>query len=773
MKIFLLLSICLLFVFQSFAQREAGTWQDYLSFANAQKVAIGNERVYCASLGGLFYYDLQDNSVYKVSQLSDFGIKTIESDPANNRLLIAYSNSNLDIISNGNVVNLSDIKRKMITADKSINDITIRGDEAYLACGFGIVVVNLSKQEVKDTYFIGEDGMPLAVYDVEFYGSSIYAATETGLLKAAEEGTNLLDYNNWTKVNDIPNANARFSQLAVHQGDLMANYASGEAGSDEVFTFDGNSWNSYLTEVNSVIDMSSTQNYLSVTGSNKVLILDASHSVIGRIESYTLDDEYVAMNAKNAIISSDGTIWIADNTNALIKLTGSNFESIYPAGPMDNEVFFLTSNNADVWVTPGGRTDSWNNSFQTPRFQRFRAGEWKNFSKTNIPEMTGFFDVVCLVVDPADDNHFYVGSWGGGVLEFKNDEFVQRYTNHNSPLESALPQQPDEPFVRIGGLDFDSQGNLWITNVSTSGNNLHKLSPAGEWESFSMSQVVGRDVGQVIVTENDDKWVLVPRGFDAYVIDKNGTQIEKLLVTSYFTNGKDEVKTRMNDVYSIAEDNEGAIWIGTSKGVAVYHTPWRIWDATGSFYATQPGLDLNDGIYHPLLATETVTAIAVDGANRKWLGTKGSGVFLVSENGEQEVEHFTSENSPLLSNSISSITINQKSGEVFFGTDKGLISYQSEASGGKKNYDEVYVYPNPVRETYDGPVTITNLISNTDIKITDISGNLVYKTTSLGGQAVWDGKNLNGNRVKTGVYLVFCNDENGEETHIAKLLFIH
>ena len=178
-------------------------------------------------------------------------------------------------------------------------------------------------------------------------------------------------------------------------------------------------------------------------------------------------------------------------------------------------------------------------------------------------------------------------------------------------------------------------------------------------------------------------------------------------------------------------------------------------------------------MYHPLLETETVNAIAVDGANRKWIGTKNSGIYLISENGEKEILHFTKENSPLLSNTITTIAINQLSGEVFIGTDEGLISYQGDAIEGKNTFENVFVYPNPVRENYDGPVTVTGLVENTDIKITDISGNLVYSTTSLGGQAVWDGKNLNGNRVRTGVYLVFCADEFGEETHITKLLFIN
>ena len=217
----------------------------------------------------------------------------------------------------------------------------------------------------------------------------------------------------------------------------------------------------------------------------------------------------------------------------------------------------------------------------------------------------------------------------------------------------------------------------------------------------------------------------------------------------------------MNDVYCITEDLEGEIWIGTSKGVAVYKNPQQVWN-NENFYAIQPGLDLNDGLYHPLLETETVTAITIDGANRKWIGTKGSGVFLVSENGEKEILHFTSDNSPLMSNTITTIAVNQISGEVFFGTGDGLISYQGDAVKGNDSFAGVYVYPNPVREDWDGPVTVTGLKENSDIRITDITGNLVFKTTSLGGQAVWKGINLNGIRVKTGVYLVFCIGKNGQ-----------
>ncbi len=772
MRIYFLLLISFILVITANAQREQGSWQDYLSYTNAVDVVLGENMVFCATDGGLFYVDKEDNSINKHTGLSDFGIKCIAYSDENDVLVVAYTNSNIDLVYGNEVVNLSDIKRKTISANKAINNVSFSGSEAYVACGFGIVVLNLEKQEVKDTYYIGENGTNLAINDVDFYNGAIYAASDEGILQAPLSGTNLADYNNWTKVTTIPHANEKFSHLVLHSGKLIANYTPEEWYSDEMYILNGESWQPYLEGIKYAFDMQSNGGYLSIASRTDVFIVDNNNVVIGQIRKYQFENnEVTSISPKSSVVSKDGAIWIADYKDALVKLGGEIFESLFPAGPMDNNVFFLTSNNSDVWVTPGGRTDTWGNAWLAPRFQRFRTGEWTNFSNKEVSELTGFHDIVCLAVDPTDENHFFVGSWGGGVLEFRNDEFVQRYHNLNSPLESALPQQPNEPFVRIGGLDFDSQGNLWITNTAGT-NNIHKLSPAGEWESFSMPQVVNKNIGQLEVTQSDDKWILVPRGNDAYVVDKTGAQKKRLFVTTYFSNGSDPFLTRMSDVYSIAEDKEGAIWIGTSKGVAVYNSPSRIW-TTDPFYGTQPGLDLGDGIYHPLLETETVTAIAVDGANRKWLGTKGSGVFLVSETGEKEIMYFSTENSPLLSNNILAITINQKNGEVFFGTDKGLISYQGEATGGDDTYNNVYVYPNPVRETYDGPVTIAGLISNSDIKITDISGNLVYKTTSLGGQAVWDGNNLNGNRVKTGVYLVFCNDENGEETHITKLLFIN
>ncbi len=776
MQKYFIVFCALLTVFFADAQRKQGTWQDYLSYGLATKIAVSEDRIYCATEGGLFYYDLQDNSVAKFSgfnDLSDFGINTIAYSAQNNVLVVAYKNSNIDLVYDNKVVNISDIKRKQITGDKSINNISFIGSDAYLSCGFGVLVINLGKQEIKDTYYLGEGASSLTVNDVESDGYYIYAATDEGILRAVFDGTNLPDYQNWERVENIPNATEKFNFLENFNGSIIANYTPDEYAGDYLYRLNGDEWVSYFPQIRYTGDMQVFENYLVISSRENVYIIDNNNSVIGLINQYVIGNETIKpISPKSAGISANGTIFIADSKNSMIKITGENYESVYPGGPLDNNIFSLLANGKDLWIAPGGRSDSWNNTFELPHFQFYSGEQWKYFNKENHPELDGFTDIVCFAVDPTNASHLFVGSWGGGVLEYRNDEFLNRYTNLNSPLQTSIPKSPEEPYVRIGGMDFDSDGNLWITN-STVARNLLKLSPDGSWEEFSLPEAANSlNVGQIIVVQNDDKWIVLPRGYDAYVVDKTGERKKRLQITSYFNNGENEIFNRMNDIYSIAEDNDGAIWIGTSKGVAVYSNPYRIWDSD-NFYAIQPSLDLNDGLYHPLLETEAVTAIAVDGANRKWLGTQNSGIYLVSENGDKEVLHFTTANSPIFSNNITSIAINQNSGEVFIGTDEGLISYMGEATGGKDSYENVYVYPNPVRETYDGPVTVTGLKENTDVKITDIAGNLVYKGTSLGGQAVWNGKNLNGNRVRTGVYLVFCNDDLGEETTIAKLLFIN
>ncbi|MGE5448102.1 MAG: two-component regulator propeller domain-containing protein, partial [Bacteroidales bacterium] len=432
----------------------------------------------------------------------------------------------------------------------------------------------------------------------------------------------------------------------------------------------------------------------------------------------------------------------------------------------------LTMKGNDLWIASGGRDNAWGNLYSKAQFQLNRNGNWSVFDKNNFPVSNGFSDIVTVAVDPKDADHVFAASWGGGVLEFKQGKFEKRYDNFNSSLQTQLPNDAQAPYVRIGGMAFDSKGNLWVTNSGV-GNILSVFQTDGQWKSFELKGAANNPyVYKVVVTQNDDKWVITGRGQSMYVLNSNNDVVKEQKITAYFSNGKVEQTTEMSDAGAIAEDKNGELWVGTNAGVAVFTNPAAVWE-NSVMYATRPASDQNDQLYHPLLEKESITAITIDGANRKWIGTKHSGVFLVSEDGTKELQHFTTENSPLPANDITDIAINQKSGEVFIATGSGLISYMGEATQGTDNYNDVYVYPNPVRETYNGPIVVKGLLENTDVKITDISGNLVFKTTSLGGQAIWDGKTLNGNRCKTGVYLVFLNDATGETTKVTKLLFIH
>ena len=513
-------------------------------------------------------------------------------------------------------------------------------------------------------------------------------------------------------------------------------------------------------------------NFLAIASKRKTYIIDSNHALVGEVSSFAFEGGTEGnIESLSAFFSNETGLWAADALFGLVNVKSNGAEAMYPDGPIDNNAFSLHENNNDIYVTSGAITGQWNNTGTKAGIMRLRDGQWNYYTEKEYPELQGKRDMAYMATNPTDPEHFYAGSWGNGVFEFKNGQLIEHFTEQNSPIESAIPGNPE--YYRIGGLGFDSHGTFWAINSEVA-NVLLSRATDGEWKSYNLPEIsgVGLHLGKMLVTEKNDKWIIVSKGRNVYVVNDDVSFHKTQRVVAYFNNGQVELETPMNDVLSMAEDKDGEIWLGTTVGVAVYSSPERIWDPN-VMYASQPSLELNDGLFHPLLENIPVTAICVDGANRKWLGTSNSGIYLVSENGDTEIHHFTAENSPLLSNNIQSIAIASKSGEVFIATDKGIISYQGEATEGGNTFENVYAYPNPVRETYDGPITITGLVNDTDLKITDISGNLVYATTSLGGQAIWDGKNLNGKRVKTGVYLIFCSDKQGEETHISKLLFIN
>jgi ligand-binding sensor domain-containing protein len=379
-------------------------------------------------------------------------------------------------------------------------------------------------------------------------------------------------------------------------------------------------------------------------------------------------------------------------------------------------------------------------------------------------------DFVAVAVDPDDPELTWFGSWDDGLIEVRSGVPVQIYNQNNSSL--GLDVLGFEGRLNVGGLDHDRDGNLWMTNAWSAAP-LSVRTKSGTWYSYSPGSLLNNNqlIAGILAASNGFKWIVRPRGNALLVFDDNGTlEVSsddrwKLLNSAEGSGG-----LPAPDVFTVAEDKEGQVWVGTSKGIAVFYTPENVFNSSG-FDAQQILLE-QDGNFQYLLETEAVSSIVVDGANRKWIGTQTGGVFLVSPDGRTEILHFTQDNSPLPSNTVYAITVDEGTGEVFMATDRGIMSYRGDAIEGLAENTCATVFPNPVNESYTGPVAIDGLVRDSEVKITDVSGNLVYRTTSLGGQALWPATDMEGNRVSTGVYLIFAADQFGNTKCNTKVLVV-
>lgn len=456
-------------------------------------------------------------------------------------------------------------------------------------------------------------------------------------------------------------------------------------------------------------------------------------------------------------------------------------ENIIPNSPARNYPYFMNFTGERLLIAGGGHIA---NRLERPgTIMTFEDNTWKSFQEEGISEQTKlrYDDINCVVQDFQDKAHHFAASAGEGIYEFRDGRFVNWYSMHNSPLESALPDEPSKNnYVRVNGLIYDKEDNLWMVSCGVAKNPVQVLRKNGSWVSLNYPEATERsNFGRTIFDKRGWLWATSSRieSGGVFCLNYNGTiedtSDDQHKFITQFTNQDGTILEQLA-VYCIAEDKEGAIWIGTNKGPLVLNNPSRYFN--DNFYCTQIKIPRNDGsdLADFLLVNEAINAIAVDGANRKWIGTAANGIYLLSADGMETVHHFTEENSPLLSNSIESIAIHPRTGEVFIGTGKGLVSYQSDATEAENSFKEsnVRAYPNPVRPDYDGVITVTGMVYDSDVKIVDTAGHLIYQGTSLGGQFTWNGRNKQGKRVSTGIYMVLAADSEGKEGVVTKIAFV-
>ncbi|MBN2667740.1 MAG: hypothetical protein JXR60_00810 [Bacteroidales bacterium] len=762
------------------AQVPIGQWQAHIPNNKGKSLIQAGDRIYCATETGVFYYNLKDQSVQKFGKIE--GASNIESEcvyyhEATKSVYIGYQNGEFDIIINGNTIKtVSDIYRKSYTS-KKINRIQSIDDKIYISTDFGIVVYNPFKLEFIETYIIGENGYESKIYSITSDDEYIYAATEKGVKRAAKSSVQLPNYAEWELIRGYPNYTRSVNDLAVFDQKLIISQTNYWAYTYKLYVVDFATNSTFQLNPDSEIytqRLKVINNQLMVVNKNHISFYSELNQPNEFIGSVPFSWGNVQLNASDAIFDSNGNLWTADQYWGLIKTHYNNQipALVKPNAPDNNDAYFLVSRDEQTWIASGALESSGGNTYTPGAFSLLKNGIWKTFNKSNIDSLKDVIDIISIEANPYNQNQIYCCSWNSGVIEVNFDENSKVkstiiYDENNSSLKVFYGD-----LVKVWDSKVDKNNNLWVINPGTS-TPINVKKNNGDWKAFEAKEY-NSSWGNFIIADDGAKWFLLPRGNGLYIfneynnLDDTQGHFHKHI---FVLDQNNEIIS--NDVYAIAQDKNGYIWVGTNNGIVVYYNPQNVYNSNlEGFYASKIIIDINGKLEY-LMESKRVTAIAVDGGNRKWIGTQQSGVFLLSDDGTEQILNFNIENSPLPSNQIKSISIDNSSGEVFIATGNGLMSYRGQATEGNDAFENVYAFPNPVKPDYTGPITIKGLMENTVVKITDVSGNIVNEMNSLGGQAIWDGNTLNGNRAKTGIYLVFLSTNDGISTEVTKILFIN
>jgi ligand-binding sensor domain-containing protein len=751
--------LLLAFPFCLYSQ-QPGSWQDHLPYMQAIAVSSTQEKIICATPFALFTVDLKDNTIERLSKvngLSEVGIAAMETDENSGKTIVAYKNGNIDLVTASGIINLDQIKRSNIAPDKSFTDIFFHNEKAYVSAAFGIVVIDIVKNEIKETYVIGNNGRQVPVFNITADVTSIYAATTEGLKMADARQANLSDYRNWKNLTGSWSPETPVEVLSFRDIILFrkADSLFGIVGSESRLL--------YSTSFNiKAVSLSAGKLLIietNTTGEARVVVMNPDGAV-----NNTYEQPGIIRLPMDAVIK-DNQLWIADSLSGLVQAVGTNYKSYQPNSPHSISTGEMIYAEASLWVTSGTLRREFSNSFSRNGFSRYTNMQWQNYTPAEVTAIDSMYDLVS-VAHHNKERSLWVGSLGGGLLRYKHDEQVQVFKQQSGISPSLY--HPGQ--YRVTGLTFDTDDALWISNYGAS-EPLVVKKPDGSWRKFRPPFSLNNNaVAKIIIDDFNQKWIISPEGNGLMVfnhglsIDNTGDDQWKLYKAG---NGNGNLPD--NNVLSIAKDKSGFIWVGTSRGIGIIQCAGQAF-STNACEAILPVVQ-QDNFAGYLFSNETVQDIEVDAANRKWIAT-ANGAWLITAEGEKTIHHFTEENSPLFSNDVRNITIDPKTGDVYFATSSGICSFRGTAIEGGAANDLLTIYPNPVPPGYNGSIAIRGVVSNGIVKITEPDGRLVYQTRAQGGQALWNGRDYRGRQVSSGVYLVIVSDDSRQEKAAGKIVFI-
>ena len=757
----------------------SGSWEDFYSYNNVKDFIKVDTKIYAVTDNAVFIYDVNTQETEKLSSiqgLSGEATTSIFFSETFQRLVIGHQTGLLEIVdADGKITVNNDIERLNITGRKDIKHITEYNNKLYLSTPFAVIVYDIENLQFGDTYFIGDNSGTVNINQISILNDIIYAVTEIGIFTADVNAQNLIDFNNWQQP----------------QGDFLGDFKTIETFNNRLFTSKASGFYEVINTTtlqfisflaDNILALKASDEFITATTRKSAYI---HNSIISQqvITMPTSEYDYILQSA----YAENGTIYLGTSDFGILQRSftdpNSHFE-IHPEGPTSNDIFSITAENNNLWVVYGGYDGAFTPLQRALGFSHFNGEQWIN---TPYNDSFPARDLVNVTVDPDNPEKVYISSWGqtspdqldasGGLLVVEND-VVTSFLNHtNSGLEDLAPEDPTYNSVRINGTAFDNQGNLWVANAWVN-ERLKKLSTNGVWSSFDLSSII-TDIGfgltDLILDRTGSVWIGSRRN-GVLVYNETGDR-KRALVTEATKGSLPDPNAR-----ALAVDRNNRIWIGTKKGLVVFSNAGGIFDE--DLFDAAPIIIDDEGIPKRLLGEQPVNTIAIDGADNKWFGTDTGGVLATNPSGRETLFNFNKDNSPLPSNKIVKIKVDNTNGKVFFATDKGMVAFNNNVAPFGDNLGEVYAYPNPVKKehsfvTIDGRGEGNHLPRGTNVKILDAAGRLVHETNVIegqelkGGKVIWDKTNLAGRKVASGVYIVLLTLPDRSETSLTKIAIIN
>lgn len=739
-------------VSQLYAQAP-NTWKDWYAYNSASCIGHIDSSIIALTSNGLFIYNPTTKitkKITKIQGLSGVGLTTMKYNETTKKLLIGYGDGCLDIIEfpNQNIYSIPTISKRSLYGSKAIRDIVFKNDTAYIATDFGLVTFSMQTHEFIHTAVLGTQGESVSVQNISIDTTTktLYAASQKGIFSIGLH-ENISDGFLWKKVPNSIHESSAITHICYFNNALY-------------FSVSHKSWGQTDTIYklhNSIASVFDTVKYLEkIKIHNGLLTILARSSItmyntdLAPISTITNPSNTTQVNFSD-VCTRGNTVWISDFQKGIYNT--DSFEAKYPQGPYSNISSEVFCRNNVVHLVSGGA-----NIYQNGQYNILSGGIWYGHINWSVRNS------ICVYPVPNSDTYYYGTAGWGLVQNSVSWKFDTIYNKNNSTIQNIY--EDNSPYEYITDIAADTKNNIWCINKGVSYPLVVKTN-TNTWNKYNFNGVSGKNFERLLIDKQNTIWLVGETKLIAF--SANNT-IENPSDDLYaYIDLSDDEGNIADRTSSIAIDNDGVLWIGTTQGIARHSNPYDVFKGKKSISRIKLELEGEVGY---LLSSERISCIAVDGANRKWIGTQNSGIFLISPDGTQQLANHTVQNSPVPSNTINSIAINHSTGEVYIATDKGLVSIMSDAIRGVETMEEIKIFPNPVREYYFGNIYIQGTAANAIIKITDMSGDLVFQTYANGGMGVWNGTNLDGKRVATGVYLVYISNEDGTQTKVSKLLFI-